>query len=71
MSAPLTEAAPSLAHDPELLRLVEQYVARRRRERLRRAVEQTLAQRLLGETRPAPAAGRPPLGQAAEPGGRR
>ncbi|MEU6625513.1 hypothetical protein ABZ926_32810 [Streptomyces litmocidini] len=70
MSAPVTEAA-SLARDPELLRLMEQYVARRRRERLRRALEQSLAQRLLGEERPGPAAGRPPLGQVPEPGGTR
>ncbi|MEU7022228.1 hypothetical protein ABZ990_16400 [Streptomyces sp. NPDC046203] len=71
MSVPVTEAAPSLAHDPELLRLMEQYVARRRRERLRRALEQTLAQRLLGEARPGPATGGPPQGRTREPGGTR
>ncbi|MFB7514398.1 hypothetical protein [Streptomyces sp. NPDC056144] len=71
MAAPVTEAAPSLANDPELLRLMEQYVARRRRERLRRALEETLVQRLLGEERTGPATGRQPLGQAADPGGTR
>ncbi|GHB75779.1 hypothetical protein GCM10010347_52810 [Streptomyces cirratus] len=45
-------AAASVAHDPELIRLIEQYVARRRRERLRQAVERSLAERLLGEAQP-------------------
>ncbi|WP_329203220.1 MULTISPECIES: hypothetical protein [unclassified Streptomyces] len=53
MSAYSTAAA-SVAHDPELLRLIEQYVARRRRERLRQAVEHSLAERLLGEALPYP-----------------
>ncbi|MEU7067452.1 hypothetical protein [Streptomyces sp. NPDC046161] len=47
-------AAASVAHDPELMRLIEQYVARRRRERLRQAVEHSLAERLLGEALPHP-----------------
>ncbi|MEU2834132.1 hypothetical protein ABZ667_36695 [Streptomyces lavendulae] len=45
-------ATTSVADDPELIRLIERYVARRRRERLRRAVERSLAERLLGEAQP-------------------
>ncbi|MFJ9059955.1 hypothetical protein [Streptomyces sp. NPDC102409] len=69
MAAPTTAAALSVAHDPELMRVIEQYIARRRRERLRRSVERSLAQRLLGATQPEPPASRPPAGRTAEPGG--
>ncbi len=69
MAAPTTAAALSVVHDPELIRVIEQYVARRRRDRLRRAVEQSLAQRLLGEARPEAAPGRPPAERAPQRGG--